>query len=154
MGTRADFYVGRGARAEWLGSIAWDGYPEGIDHGILTAETEDAFRERVSQFLTREDATLPERDGWPWPWETSYLTDYVYAFDGGVFICNFDRPWQTLAEYDAAEAADLAREAAGEPYVETPKAGHEWPLRGGKPQGEIFGKRSGVIVVSGREIIG
>lgn len=32
MGTRADFYVGRGESAEWLGSIAWDGYPSGIDY--------------------------------------------------------------------------------------------------------------------------
>jgi hypothetical protein len=29
MGTRADFYVGRGETAEWLGSIAWDGNPGG-----------------------------------------------------------------------------------------------------------------------------
>lgn len=27
MGTRADFYIGRGENAEWLGSIAWDGDP-------------------------------------------------------------------------------------------------------------------------------
>ena len=27
MGTRADFYVGRGDAAEWIGSIAYDGYP-------------------------------------------------------------------------------------------------------------------------------
>jgi hypothetical protein len=30
MGTRADFYVGRGETAEYLGSIAWDGYPDGL----------------------------------------------------------------------------------------------------------------------------
>lgn len=30
MGTIADFYVGRGPKAEWIGSIAWDGYPDGI----------------------------------------------------------------------------------------------------------------------------
>jgi hypothetical protein len=29
MGTRADFYVGRGKDAEWLGSVAFDGYPSG-----------------------------------------------------------------------------------------------------------------------------
>lgn len=32
MGTRADFYVGKGPNAEWLGSTAMDGYPEGIFH--------------------------------------------------------------------------------------------------------------------------
>ena len=25
MGTRADFYVGVGKKAEWLGNVAWDG---------------------------------------------------------------------------------------------------------------------------------
>ena len=30
MGTRADFYIGKGTDAEWLGSIAWNGYPDGI----------------------------------------------------------------------------------------------------------------------------
>jgi hypothetical protein len=30
MGTRADFYVGRGPDAEWLGSVAMDGYPSGV----------------------------------------------------------------------------------------------------------------------------
>ena len=36
MGTRADFYVGRGESAEWLGSVAWDGNPRGIDDPVLT----------------------------------------------------------------------------------------------------------------------
>lgn len=36
MGTRADFYVGRGTEAEWIGSIALDGYPDGIpDDGLV-----------------------------------------------------------------------------------------------------------------------
>lgn len=36
MGTRADFYVGRGEQAEWLGSIAWDGNPGAIFDGDFT----------------------------------------------------------------------------------------------------------------------
>ena len=30
MGTRADLYIGRGTDAEWIGSVAWDGYPSGL----------------------------------------------------------------------------------------------------------------------------
>ena len=41
MGTRADFYIGRGATAEWIGSIAWDGYPDGIPAPILEATDDD-----------------------------------------------------------------------------------------------------------------
>jgi hypothetical protein len=119
MGTRADFYVGRGETAEWVGSIAWDGYPEGImPHAaekkrawvdgplmpaaakwpvgahLFDATTEQEFRERVARFFEyREDVTLPE-NGWPWPWENSQTTDYAYAFDGGkVYASCFGHQW-------------------------------------------------------------
>lgn len=94
MGTRADFYVGRGEQAEWLGSIAYDGYPDGIDKLVLEAKTEDEFRAAVAAFLAREtSATLPEM-GWPWPWDNSKTTDYSYAFDDGrVWACGFGYRW-------------------------------------------------------------
>ena len=80
MGTRADFYVGKGKNAEWLGSIAWDGYREGIPGYILKAKREADFRKAVAKFFsTRDDVTLPER-GWPWPWNSSDTTDCSYWF--------------------------------------------------------------------------
>lgn len=84
MGTRADFYVGKGKDAEWLGSIAWDGY-ETSDQ-IDDAKSEADFRSAVSSFLaSRDDATLPEQ-GWPWPWNDSGTTDCSYwFFDGKVW---------------------------------------------------------------------
>lgn len=83
MGTRADFYVGRNEEAEWLGSIAWDGYREGVPATILGATTEAEYRAAVETFFAgREDATRPEQ-GWPWPWESSWLTDCSYWFDEG-----------------------------------------------------------------------
>lgn len=100
MGTRADFYVGRGEQAEWIGSIAWDGYPEGLrDTAILTAPSEQDFRAAVSAELAkRDDATTPDR-GWPWPWENSHTTDYAYAFDGGtVYASNFGHAWFKATE--------------------------------------------------------
>jgi hypothetical protein len=119
MGTRADFYVGRGVDAEWIGSIAWDGYPPGITPlseemvrayrgGPMThksiewpkgahlfdATTEAEYRERVERFFQyRDDVTRPA-DGWPWPWEDSRTTDYAYAFDGGkVWASCFGYEW-------------------------------------------------------------
>jgi hypothetical protein len=119
MGTRADFYVGRGEGMEWIGSIAWDGYPDGItpntdkrraqweggptlpvggswpegEH-LFDATNEATYRERVERFFRhRDDVTLPER-GWPWPWDTSHTTDYAYALDNGkVWACRFGGPW-------------------------------------------------------------
>lgn len=81
MGTRADFYLGKGENAQWLGSIAWDGYPDGIDEAILKSKTKEHYIKKLRIFFSeRDDVTLP-RDGWPWPWEDSNTTDYAYAFD-------------------------------------------------------------------------
>jgi len=39
MPTRADFYVGRGADAEWLGSIAFDLRQDAIDHATTIGKS-------------------------------------------------------------------------------------------------------------------
>jgi hypothetical protein len=94
MGTRADFYVGRGEKAEWIGSIAYDGDPKGIPKPLLKVTSEADFRRGVYHFLlSRDDKTLPEQ-GWPWPWETSSTTDYAYAFDESiVHASNYGGAW-------------------------------------------------------------
>ena len=96
MGTRADFYVGRGKNAEWLGSIAWDGYPDGILKNILHAHNETYYRQVVKEFITEEKGNgsrFPE-DGWPWPWEDSRATNYAYAFENNkVHASCFGSDW-------------------------------------------------------------
>lgn len=91
MGTRADFYVGRGETAEWLGSVAWDGDPEGVlahwskdENDLPVACSEHEWREAVETWMRkRDDSTFPA-DGWPWPWDDSSVTDCSYWWDGGV----------------------------------------------------------------------
>jgi hypothetical protein len=94
MGTRADFYVGRGLKADWVASIAWDGYPEGIEDKIKDATTREEFLLELGKYLSkRKDATLA-KDGWPWPWDDSRTTDYAYAFDEGkVWASCFGHQW-------------------------------------------------------------
>jgi len=86
MGTRADFYIGKGKEAKWIGSIAYDGHRERIDDDVLKAKTENEFLDSVKKFFKgRNDVTLPE-DGWPWPWDDSSTTDCSYwFFDGCVY---------------------------------------------------------------------
>ncbi len=86
MGTRADFYVGKNETAEWIGSIAWDGYREGIKKKVLKTTTEKQFRKAVEKFFSkRDDVSLPS-DGWPWPWDDSSISDCSYwFFDGQVW---------------------------------------------------------------------
>jgi hypothetical protein len=85
MGTRADFYIGVGENAEWLGSVAFDGYEwaEEENNFIALSKSADEFRINVNKMLAkRDDATLP-KDGWPWPWDDSKLTDFAYYFNDG-----------------------------------------------------------------------
>lgn len=134
MGTRADFYVGTGPTAEWLGSLAWDGNridgaskPELGERyyddsaacwAIKSAANEAEYRAAVSRLLSlNDDATLPAQ-GWPWPWENSHTTDYAYAFVDGA--CK-TFPWGK---------------------------GVEWPDMSDRSNFTL-GKRSGVIVVGG-----
>lgn len=111
MGTRADFYIRDNSQDKWmywLGSIGWDGYPEGIDKSILKAIDLEVFKKEVGNFLGREDATC-NKEGWPWPWEDSNTTDYSYVFDMAakqVFITAFGCPFFTLKENNKYEAKE------------------------------------------------
>lgn len=133
MGTRADFYVGRGEQAEWLGSVAMDGYPGGVSGYIRAAKSETNFRKAVQVFLEgRDDATYP-KDGWPWPWDDSQLTDYAYAFDAGkTWASCFGNQW-----FAANEEEPEARE----------KKVAVFPNMKSR-QRVTFGKRSGLLIVS------
>lgn len=133
MGTRADFYVGRGVSAEWLGSIAWDGYS--IPDAISTAADETSYRAAVVAFIgQRKDGTKPA-DGWPWPWDDSRTTDYAYAFDcGAVHASIFGHAWWLVRD--------------GEPDDDGPKVA-VFPNMAGRAN-VTLGERSGVIVVGVR----
>ncbi len=94
MGTRADFYVGRGPEAEWLGSIAFDGYPSGNPEPIFSADSEGEYRRLVEVVLASNDCATRPADGWPWPWPDSGTTDCAYAWDRGkVLVSWFGDGW-------------------------------------------------------------
>jgi hypothetical protein len=149
MGTRADFYVGRGEQAEWLGSIAWDGYPDGQPGNpkygpVIAAASEPEFRERVANLLAaKDDGTTPDK-GWPWPWENSRLTDWSYAFDAGqVWASKFGGPWHVPGEQppekeDSEYEADPCNDPARVTFPDMTSR-----------KNVTLGKRSGVIVFGG-----
>jgi hypothetical protein len=102
LGTRSDFYVGVGEKAEWIGSYAWDGNPGSIHEDIPldVFVTEEDYRSQVKNYLAQHggDATYPE-NGWPWPWEDSGTTDYAYMWlEGTVLISCFGSPLYTFKE--------------------------------------------------------
>lgn len=106
MGTRADFFVGIGPDAEWIGSTSYDGHPTHWGREPLVACTEDEFRAAVELMLATRENSLMTRpsEGWPWPWNDFRTTDYAYAWDparGVARVASFGRAWVTLAQMSA-----------------------------------------------------
>lgn len=132
MGTRADFYIGRGENAEWLGSIGWDGNPYGLPERLLAASTEDDFKAAFHAYIaSRDDFTSPDM-GWPWPWNDSRTTDYAYAFDDGkVWASCFGGKWF---------------EAAGEQPEDDEEKTSVFPDMKDR-KNVTLGERSGVIII-------
>jgi len=115
MGSKADFYLGRGVEAEWLGSIEWDGYPAGLPTTFRTAITLGDYRAEIDSILdTRPDA-IKAVDGWPWKWDSSHGTNYSYAFDTDrVWACCYGSSWW-LASLREPDHTTLKRKAASLP---------------------------------------
>lgn len=121
----------------WLGSIAFDGYPEGLPAFILNADSETYWVNDVGAMLQgRDDATLPAQ-GWPWPWPDSRTTDYAYTFEGGVVLaCAFGHSWWRAAEGEPEFVE-------GSPQVEFPDMS--------AVQRIAWDKRSGIIMLRADE---
>lgn len=135
MGTRADFYLGRGVEAKWLGSIGWDGYPDGMPKALLEAPSETKFLAAVKWLSKREDWTAPKM-GWPWPWDTSHTTDYAYAYEKGiVYASSYGGPWFEAAK---PEPENNPGERAEFPDMSSVK-------------NVDLGKRSGLIMIGGKK---
>ena len=105
MGTRTQFFTGDPQDLEgrkWLGTLAWDGYPDG-DCGVLAAAgTEEEFLAAVAGIkAARRDFCDPAKHGFPFPWtDNLFLTDFTYAFFGGrTQVTNYARGWIGLADY-------------------------------------------------------
>lgn len=79
--TKADFYIGTGIAANWIGSIFSDGYVHGIPLDILICTNPTLFEELVVEFIqSREGVIKTNGDKWPWLWPDSRMTDYSYLY--------------------------------------------------------------------------
>lgn len=94
MGTRALFWMGDPTdleNREWLGAIAWDGYPSGVAE-LAEVTTEEQFRDFVKGLHGRRDFAHPGQ-GFPYPWDDDiFVTDLNYWFKDGVYGCWFHDP--------------------------------------------------------------
>jgi hypothetical protein len=150
MGTRADFYVGRGKDAEWLGSIAMDGYPDG---GILAefcelngVLTEAKYRRIIAEISEKRSSWTSPEQGWPWPWKDSRTTDYSYAYDDGkCWVSSYGHgPW-----IEAEIAVDPPKGDDGEYPDLWPDGKMDCFPDMSDRQNVTLGKRSGLIILGG-----
>lgn len=98
MGTRADFYMlgmdGDEEILTWLGSIPYDGYPDGSPIRIIQATTQEKYIELIGEFSIENPEFISPSDGWNWPWEDSNTTDYAYCYlHGKVWANYFGHGW-------------------------------------------------------------
>lgn len=145
MGTRADFYVGIGPDAEWIGSQAMDGYISAIPGRVIDANDEDDFREQVAAHLSSlSHATWP-KDGWPWPWVTSATTDCSYWFHAGVV---FSEIGGYLIRATVDRDGGLTDDERDEPETIPGAIRASFPDMTDK-QNVTFGHRSGMLTFAG-----
>ena len=145
MGTRADFFVGIGPKAEWIGSVSYDGGPGECGETLLIATTEADFRAAVEERLANWSVTTRPEEGWPWPWPDFRTTDYAYAWDPkrGAVVSS-GREWVTLSQLNADRDCI---------YAGRPLRDDEVPDMSKGPKGDVLGK-SGLMLLrvpGGRE---
>ncbi len=149
MGTRADFYIGKNKDAEWIGSIAWDGYRDGIDKQILNCQSPEAFRHAVELFLNERDDGIFPKDGWPWPWKNSSTTDCSYWFFG-------DKTWEAVADYRGGYSRDRddVYVSCDEPEINDEQDGYDEFIAGKEVvefpdfSGQFNGGSAGFLVIT------
>lgn len=134
MGSKADFYVGRGIQAEWLGSVGWDGVPAALPVSLLASQSEKDFRSEVSSMLIARADGIVTDSGWPWTWDTSHGTTYTYAFDQNRVWCScYGSSWWKAAQPEP-DHTTLARKAAKFPDMAIYRKGASLFEREEKPK--------------------
>ncbi len=79
--TKADFYIGTGVAANWIGSTFSDGYPHGIPLEILICTNPTLYEELVVIFIkSRKGVIKTDGDRWPHLWQDSRMTNYSYLY--------------------------------------------------------------------------
>lgn len=110
MGTPADFYIGKGKQARYLGTVYMDGYPKGLDRAVRNAKTPTEFRCAVNNMLLGgrsagvpfEVQSEPEASR-----KDRTLVQYTYVFDNGkVQASHNGNRWFLASKKEPKESAE------------------------------------------------
>ncbi|NVM33976.1 MAG: hypothetical protein HWN81_00170 [Candidatus Lokiarchaeota archaeon] len=154
MGTRADYYIKKDQEYRYLGSTSYDGYEDGLPDNLLQANTPNLFMKELKLFLDqRDDVSLPNMHGWPWPWEDSNTTDYAYCYDietNQVLISNFGSPFYTIKElrdHEKWQEQELEKDPDCYPEYFKPEGDKPQFPNMEQLQNVTLGERSGILVI-------
>jgi len=92
MNIDADFYIGKGKEAEWLGSVSSNGDINTIARSsfgqqFLECHTPELFKHFVSNYLHQYRNSVLASQCWPWLWGDSGTTDRSYWFFDDKIWC-------------------------------------------------------------------
>lgn len=78
---KADFYVGIGPDAEWIGSVSKCGSPFEMLTEMLLQVNQTMYEELVIEYINYCEGVVANHIcQWPWQWPDSRMTDYSYFF--------------------------------------------------------------------------
>lgn len=78
---KADFYVGTGRGADWIGSVRKNGDVYHIPPELLLQINSVMFEELAIDFIKATDGIVANHIcEWPWEWTDSRMTDFSYLF--------------------------------------------------------------------------
>lgn len=78
---KADFYVGMGPGAEWIGSVERCGEIWTLSRDILIQVSRMMYEESVLDYIRLCGGIVGDHIcKWPWDWDDSRMTEYSYIF--------------------------------------------------------------------------
>ena len=78
---KADFYVGIGPKAEWIGSVSRCGEIWCLSTQILLQVNRIMYEEMVIEYIKYCEGVIGNHIcKWPWNWPDSRMTEYSYLF--------------------------------------------------------------------------
>lgn len=94
MSSAADFYIGWGNRMEWIGTLPANAMPQMLPVELIRAKTQDSYIQVLRELILDEGGFSSLRDQWPWVYESSAYTPYIYTFHlGAVWVSRLGCSW-------------------------------------------------------------
>ena len=102
---KADFYVGMGRDAEWVGSVHKCGEIWALSTEILIQVNKTMYEESVVEYINLCEGIVANHVcQWPWAWADSRMTDYSY-----IFIPEYEKVYMSIEGGDLIDPIKIVQ---------------------------------------------